>query len=257
MNYSVCTDALFHGEPIEKSLSLVKECGFDAIEFWTWWDKDMKLLKELCDSLELKVVAFCTDFRINPGDAARHDHYLEGLAASIEEAKKLNCSTLIAQAGWNIDGISFEKHEEALTRVMKDAIHILKKNDITLILEPLNITTDHPGYHMSASAHAFSFLEKIQDDHIKILFDLYHQQITEGNLLDTVTKNLSKIGHFHVAAVPGRIEPTVGELDYPYILKAIERLGYEGYFGLEYMPKRDALETLKEVRAAFPKSYFV
>ena len=254
MNYSVCTDALFHGEPIEKSLPLVKECGFDAIEFWTWWDKDMKLLKELCDSLELKVVTFCTDFRINPGDAAHHDHYLEGLSASIEEAKKLNCSTLIAQAGWNIEGISFEKHEESLTRVMKDAVPILKKNDMTLILEPLNIITDHPGYHKSTGAHAFSFLEKIQDDHIKILFDLYHQQITDGNLLDTVTKNLSMIGHFHVAAVPGRIEPTVGELDYPYILKTIEQLGYEGYFGLEYMPKRDALETLREVRTAFPKS---
>lgn len=86
MNYSVCTDTLFHGEPIEKALPLVKECGYDAVEFWTWWDKDMKLMKDLCDSLGLKVVTFCTDFRINPGDATQHDRYLEGLAASIEEA---------------------------------------------------------------------------------------------------------------------------------------------------------------------------
>lgn len=186
----------------------------------------MKLMKDLCDSLGLKVVTFCTDFRINPGDATQHDRYLEGLAASIEEA---------------------------LTQVMKDAVPLLKENDMTLVLEPLNIITDHPGYHMSTGAHAFSFLQKIQDEHIKILFDLYHQQITDGNLLDTVTKNLSRIGHFHIAAVPGRIEPTIGELNYPYILKAIEKLGYEGYFGLEYMPKRDALETLREVRAAFPK----
>lgn len=91
----------------------------------------MKLMKDLCDSLGLKVVTFCTDFRINPGDAAQHDRYLEGLAASIEEA---------------------------LTQVMKDTVPLLKENDMTLVLEPLNIITDHPGYHMSTGAHAFSFL---------------------------------------------------------------------------------------------------
>lgn len=252
MNYSVCTDALFYGEPIDKVLPLVKECGYNAVEFWTWWDKDMNLLKDLCASLDLKIVTFCTDFRINPGNAADHDRYLEGLAASIEEAKKLHCSMLIAQAGWRIDGISFEKHEDALTKVMQDALPLLKKENMTLLLEPLNVLVNHPGYHMSTSVHAFSFLEKINDPHVKILFDIYHQQITEGNILANIKEHLSQIGHFHIAAVPGRIEPTVGELDYPYILHSIESFGYEQYFGLEYMPKKNALETLKKVYGAFP-----
>lgn len=253
MNYSVCTDALFHGQPIDKVLPLVKKCGYNAIEFWTWWDKDMNLLRDLCDSLDLKVVTFCTDFRINPGNAKDHDRYLDGLAASIEEAEKLNCSMLIAQAGWEMEGISFQAHEDALTRVMQDALPLLRKKNMTLILEPLNVLTDHPGYHMSTSAHAFSFLEKTGDPHIKILFDIYHQQITEGNILTNIQKHLPQIGHFHLAAVPGRMEPVAGELHYPHILQCIEASGYTGYFGLEYMPKRDTIETLQEVYGAFPK----
>lgn len=252
MNYSVCIDALFHDMPLETALTEVKNCGYDAIEFWTWWDKDLDRLKELCNSLDLKVVTFCTDFRPNPGDPSQHDAYLEGLAASIEAAQKLGCSTLIAQAGWSIPGISFEAHEDALTKVMTDALPLLKRNGVTLIMEPLNVLTDHPGYHMSTSAHAFSWLEKIGDPHIKILFDLYHQQITEGNLLTNVKAHLSRIGHFHIAAVPGRTEPTSGELNYPSIIRAIDSFGYNGYFGLEYMPKASPSGTLREVRALFP-----
>ncbi|MBD5551137.1 MAG: TIM barrel protein [Lachnospiraceae bacterium] len=253
MNYSVCIDALFHGEPVDKVLPLVKKCGYNAIEFWTWWDKDMNLLKDLCSSLNLKVVTFCTDFRINPGNAADHDRYLEGLALSIEEAKKLNCPMLIAQAGWEIEGISFESHEDALIKVMQDALPLLTKENMTLVLEPLNVLTDHPGYHMSTSAHAFSFLKKINDPHIKILFDIYHQQITEGNILANIKEHLPQIGHFHIAAVPGRTTPTAGELNYPCILENIKEMGYNQYFGLEYMPKEDPLKTLQEVYGAFPK----
>lgn len=213
----------------------------------------MNLLRDLCTSLDLKVVTFCTDFRVNPGNAKDHDRYLEGLAASVEEAKKLNCSMLIAQAGWETEGVSFQAHEDALTKVMQDALPLLRKENMTLILEPLNVLTDHPGYHMSTSIHAFSFLKNIEDPHIKILFDIYHQQITEGNILANAEKHLPQIGHFHLAAVPGRIEPVAGELHYPHILQRIEDAGYTGYFGLEYMPKRDAAETLKDVYGAFPK----
>ena len=253
MKYSVCTDALFHGMDPGTVLPQVKDCGFDAMEFWTWWDKDIPELARICRDLEMKVVTFCVDFRNNPGDSAQHDAYLDGLKRSIEAAKALNCSTLIAQAGWAMDGISFEAHDAALTQVMEDAVPILKNSNMELVVEPLNVKVDHPGYHMSTSVHAFSWLQGIGDPHVKILFDLYHQQITEGNLTGTVTRHIDSIGHFHIAAVPGRVEPTRGEVNYPFVLKAIDALGYQGYLGLEYMPKTDPIATLRAVRQAFPR----
>lgn len=250
--YSVCFDALFPGQPPEQVLPVIRDCGYDVVEFWSWWDKDLPALGRLCRSLQLDVATFCVDFRQNPGDPSQHDAYLEGLRRSIEAAQALGCCKLIAQAGWSLPHVPFDVHEAALTRVMADAVPLLERNGMTLVLEPLNTKVDHPGYHMSTSAHAFSWAEQIDSPRIQILFDLYHQQITEGNLLATIQPHLERIGHFHIAAVPGRGEPTQGELHYPNILRAIHAMGYAGYFGLEYMPDTDAATTLRAVRAQFP-----
>lgn len=246
IKYSVCIDALFPGVPLKQALTQVKSLGYDAIEFWSWWDKDLELMQKLCQELAIKVAAFCCDLRCNPGNPADHDAYLNGVKASVEAARKLNCKTLIVQAGFHVPGISFEAHEDALTQVIKDALPVLAENDVTLVVEPLNILVDHPGYHMVTSKHAFSWLEKIKDPHVKILFDIYHQQISEGNILANVKPNIDKIGHFHFASVPGRQAPYLGELNYPLILKYIHDLGYENYFGLEYMPHENAVETLEK-----------
>lgn len=252
MRYSVCFDALFPHRPLDEVLPTIRSCGYDAVEFWSWWDKDLPLLRRLCKELRLDVAAFCVDFRNNPGDPQQHAAYLDGLRRSIEAAKNLDCSTLIAQAGWTLEGIPFQAHDASLAAVLEAAVPILEDSGTTLVLEPLNTKVDHPGYHMSTSAHAFSTVRTISSPHVKVLFDLYHQQITEGNLLATIRENLALIGHFHIAAVPGRGIPTRGELDYPYIIQAIQDCGYGGFFGLEYMPKEHARNSLETVRQSFP-----
>lgn len=252
MRYSVCFDALFPNRPLDEVLPAIRSCGYSAVEFWTWWDKDLSQLKHLCQTLQLDVATFCVDFRNNPGDPQQRAAYLDGLRRSIEAAKALNCSTLIAQAGWSLEHVPFQTHDAALAAVLEEAVPILEDSGTTLVIEPLNIRTDHPGYHMSTSSHAFSMVRAISSPHVKVLFDLYHQQITEGNLLANIQENLSLIGHFHIAAVPGRGIPTQGELNYPYIIQAIQSWGYTGFFGLEYMPKENSLHSLEIVRKAFP-----
>ena len=106
---------------------------------------------------------------------------------------------------------------------------------------------DHPGYHLSTSREAFDILEKIDSDNVKILFDIYHQQITEGNLYSNIFDHLNQIGHFHAAAVPGRGPITGGEINYTYLLQELADNGYDGYVGLEYMTAFSAEESLKKV----------
>ena len=250
--YSVCFDALFHNQPVAEVLPAIRDCGYDTVEFWTWWDKDLPDLRRLCKELKLSVAAFCVDFRNNPGDPAQRTAYLEGLRRSIEAAKDLECSMLIAQAGGAMEQVPFHTHDASLAITLEAAVPILEDSGMTLVIEPLNTKVNHPGYHMSTSEHAFSMLRAIGSERIKVLFDLYHQQITEGNLLANVQENLPLIGHFHIAGVPGRGIPTEGELNYPYMIQTIENYGYDGFFGLEYMPKGDALSSLKILRQAFP-----
>lgn len=100
---------------------------------------------------------------------------------------------------------------------------------------------------MSTSREAFDILEKIDSDNVKILFDIYHQQITEGNLYSNIFDHLNQIGHFHAAAVPGRGPITGGEINYTYLLQELADNGYDGYVGLEYMTAFSAEESLKKL----------
>jgi hydroxypyruvate isomerase len=131
--------------------------------------------------------------------------------------------------------------------MLKHVAPLFEKSGITLVLEPLNILCDHMGYYLASSYEAFEICNVVGSKNIKVLYDIYHQQITEGNLIPTIRKYFDLIGHFHVADVPGRNEPGTGEINYRNVFRAIEDLGYDKYVGLEYSPTIDTAETLKIV----------
>jgi len=252
MKYSVCIDAVFMNKgSFADAMKKVKDVGYEAIEFWSWWDKDIDAIERRQQELGLEVAAFCTKF-VNSGDISQRQEYLEGLMESIEVAKRLHCTTLIAQAGWEYDSfckeITRKKHRENFINTMKSAALIMEKEDMTLVIEPLNILVNHPGYHLSTSEDGFDVIDRIGSGNVKILFDVYHQQITEGNLLMNITENIGKIGHFHVAGNPGRNEITKGEIHYRNIFKALNELQYNAYIGLEYMTKNDPVLGLMEAK---------
>lgn len=252
MQYSVCIDAVFmnHGTFTE-AMEKVKKTGYQAIEFWSWWDKDLEEIKKAKDVFGLQVATFCTKF-VNPGDKKLQSEYLEGVKQSIEVAKKLDCPTLIAQAGWEFESfkkeITRQEHRKSFLETMQKSAELVEKENITLVIEPLNLLVNHPGYHLSTSQDAFDVIDRIQSPNVKILFDIYHQQITEGNLIQNITENIHKIGHFHAAGNPGRNEITKGEIHYKHIFEAIKKLGYESYIGLEYMTDEDPVPGLEEIR---------
>lgn len=141
-----------------------------------------------------------------------------------------------------------KQHRASLLDTMKKAGEKAEEENVTLVLEPLNVLINHSGYHLSDSRDAFNLIDQIGSDYVKVLFDIYHQQITEGNLLMNITENINKIGHFHAASNPGRNEITKGEINYLNIFKWLERINYNGYIGLEYMTKEDPVKGLIEAR---------
>ena len=121
-----------------------------------------------------------------------------------------------------------------------------EKAGITLLLEPLNTTYDHPGYWLASSDRGAEICRKLGSERMKLLFDCYHMQIMEGDLIKHIERNIDVIGHFHSAGVPGRNEPYKGETDYPFVLEQIEKLGYQGIFSVEYEPSIDDYTSLKK-----------
>ena len=112
---------------------------------------------------------------------------------------------------------------------------------MTAMLEPLNTAVDHSGQFLTRAEDAFNIVKQVDSPYVKVLYDIYHQQITEGNLLATITEHIADIAHFHGAGVPGRHELDCGELSYVSICREIDKLGYDGYLGLEYFPQEDVM----------------
>ena len=247
---SVCIDAVLGGLSAEDAVALVASTGIGAIEFWGWWDRDLTTLESAVRHHRLAVSACCTKFISLVDPALRHE-YLAGLQESIDAARRLECKTLISQVGDFRHGIPREAQHQCLVDGLKSAAERLEGTGITLVIEPLNELVNHPGYYLVRSDEAFEIIDKVGSESVKVVFDIYHQQISEGNVITNITSNLSKIGHFHAAGNPGRHELTIGELHYPMIFEAIRATPYQGYVGLEYWPTGDPAEGLKEVAGWF------
>ena len=246
MKISVCIEAIMSGD-ILSAIDLTAKAGLDAIEFWTWPGKDIEAIGRRARQHNLAVAAMCTrNFILN--DPEQRSDYLEGLEASVPIAANLGCPTLITQVGQDTGAPRAVQHQSIVEGLLA-AAPILEKAGLTLVIEPLNLRVNHPGYYLSHSQEAFDIVRKVNHPRVKVLFDIYHQQVTEGDVTRRALAELELIGHFHAAGTPGRHELDCGELHYPYILQAIDQAGYEGYVGLEYFPQKQPNIGLEAVHA--------
>lgn len=248
MKFSVCIESVFKNMDLSESLSHVKSSGFDAFEFWNWRNKDINLMASEMKRLELSLATFCTDGG-NLVDQESHKEYLQGIKEAISVAKRLGCGTLITQTGNELSGIPRERQIENVLTGLRLAAPIAEVAGVTLLLEPLNTTVDHPGYLLTRSSEAFELIEQVGSNYVKVLFDIYHQQISEGNLISSMLSNLQSIGHLHAAGCPGRNELQFGEIHYANVIQALLNAGYSNYFGLEFMPSAEPALGLDYVRS--------
>jgi hydroxypyruvate isomerase len=246
MKLSVCIDAVLADYPVDQALAIVSRCGIPAFEFWKWWEKDLDALLKARDRYRLEVAACCTKF-ISLVDPGQRPEYLAGLEASIAAARRLECPTLISQVGDFRPQVPRQEQHRSLVDGLKAAAVLLEASGIQLVIEPLNVLVDHPGYYLVHCQEAFEIVAEVASPNIKVVFDIYHQQISEGNVLRNILDHLPAIGHFHAAGNPGRHELSIGELNYPSIMQAIAETDYQGYFGLEYWPVLEVEAGLQRV----------
>ena len=253
MKYSVCASAVFLGQPLQQVLPLVKAAGYSNYEFWSWWDQDLKAVGVAQAALGLAPVAMCTRF-IPLNVPEKRDAFVEGLRDSLAAAERLSCPLLIAQVGQAVAGLSREAQHKSIVEGLRACVPLLQAAERTLVIEPLNTRVDHKGYYLEHSDEGFDIVRTVDSPYVKLLFDVYHQQISEGDLLFRIRENAPWIGHVHIAGNPGRHEPYEhSEVYYPEIVSALGAAGYDGAIGLEYFPLRDPDESLRLFREKMPK----
>jgi hydroxypyruvate isomerase len=225
--------------------------GFPAIEFWPWKGKDIDAIAKACETFSLEVAQF-TAWGFTPGlnDPANHDAFVTAIEEGCAVAKRLDAKLMTVVAGNDIAGVSQEEMHAAVIAGLKRAAPIAEAADVTLILEPMNVRVDHKGHCLYGSAPSIAICRAVGSTHVKINWDLYHMQITEGDLCGHLREGIDEIGYVQLADHPGRHEPGTGEINYPRVLFELQELGYRGLVGLECSPRDGELQAATRVAVA-------
>jgi len=174
---------------------------------------------------------------------ARAGEFREGVERAIEYAKAAGCTRLNALAGVSPEGVPRGKVQETLVENLRYAAGKLKSAGLALLTEPCNPRTI-PGFFLTTSKQGIEVIDAAGADNLMLQYDVFHMQIVEGDLAKTIERLLARIGHIQIADVPDRHEPGTGEINFPWLLAHIDRLGYQGWIGAEYIPKADTLQGL-------------
>jgi len=172
--------------------------------------------------------------------------FVEQIDSYSDNALAAGCNQGIVTTGPSIGGRSYQEQRKALVEALVAAGEKVASKGFKLNLEPLNLEVDHAGYFLECPKEGVAIIKEVGLENVKVLYDIYHMAIATGNLSVFIENNIECIGHFHSAGVPGRHEPFNGETNYPFILDVIEKSGYKGYFGLEYMPLLESGESLRK-----------
>lgn len=242
----------FDGSP-EERLKAAAAYGLPGIE-WLGPSGDLAELRRCSDITGVAWTCIGGAGAIAPGhmvQPAEHDKTVEQFRANVERAKQLNCTRLIGLTGNQRDDATFEEQTRYVIQCLERLAPIAEENNVTIVMEALNVLVDHGGYFLTRTDHTMEILKAVDSPNVKMCFDIYHQQITEGNVIRNFQSNIDRIGHFHVGDNPGRQEPGTGELNYSNIFKAISETGYDGFVSLECGRSKGTAEAMQSTLDCF------
>jgi hydroxypyruvate isomerase len=248
-----------HAKFVEDQIAFFAEQGFKGFE-----DNGMKgRSKEQQESIAKALqshgvmmgifVAHSIDWSnptVTTDDKKHREKFVGEIKEAIEVAKRMNTKTMTIVPGVEARNLPHGKQTANLVETLKQASAVCEPHGVVMVLEPLN-WRDHPGLFVRYSDHAYEIMKAVASPSCKILFDIYHQQATEGNLIENINRYWDEIGYFQVGDNPGRNEPGTGEINYKNVFKAIHARGYTGVMGMEHGKSKSG----KEGEIALVESY--
>ena len=183
-------------------------------------------------------------------DPADRDGFLRELERCIAAAETVACTRLEVLSGNAVPGISRADQLQSCVDTLRAAVPLLVRHRMTAVVEMLNSTEEHPGYFLDTTRDALELIERVAHPRVKLLFDIYHVQLAEGNIIRKLREHIGHIGQIHFADAPGRHEPGTGEINFRNVFRAIYELGdrYPGYVTAEYQPTDYTFRDLDRIR---------
>jgi hydroxypyruvate isomerase len=242
---------MFTELPFLERLDAAAAAGFKAVECVAPYGEPADVIADRLKRLGLTMALF----NLPPGDWAAGDRgfganparcaeFKDSIATALDYARATSCKTLHLMAGKIAPDADRDEWTGMLVMNIRHAADAVLAEGITLVLEPINTRIDIPDYFYGTTATVLSVIDIVARPNVKLLYDIYHMQIMEGDLARTMDRLMPRIGHVQLADNPGRNEPGTGEINYPWLLSRLDALGYEGWVGCEYKPSGDTASSL-------------
>lgn len=233
---------LFTERPFLERFEAAAGSGFAAVEYMFPYHEDVDGIASVLQELRLTQVLFnlpagnwAAGDRGIAAAPGRRDEFRRGVTQAVDLARRFRCMRLNCLVGKRLAGISADEQWRCLVDNLRHAASALAAHGLMLLVEPIN-TYDIPGFFLSTSAESVRLLDEVGASNIRLQYDVYHMQRMEGNLAHTMTRLRDRIGHVQIADAPDRHEPGTGEINFRFLLRQLDAMGYEGYIGLEYKP---------------------
>jgi len=239
--------------PFIERIEAAAKAGFSAIEIWEYQDKDIDAIASALNKHNMVLTQFTAwgwDRWFN--DPKNEDAIVNQLTEACEVAQKLNCKMGTIVGGDDQPGMTQNQMHKQITKALKIVAPLVEKNDFMLILEPMNIRVDHKGHCLYGSEPGVKICKAVNSSHVKLNWDIYHMQISEGDLCGHLQEGIDQVGYIQLADHPGRNEPGTGEIQYAKVLKQARDLGYTGYFGLECIPFESEEKAIERIISVAP-----
>jgi hydroxypyruvate isomerase len=241
---------LFGEMPFLDRFAAAKAAGFSGVEYLFPYDFEKAVLRENLQQYGLTQVLH----NLPAGNWAagergiavlpdRVDEFRDGVRRAIDYAKALDCRQVNCLVGVAPAGADASELNEVLLKNLRFAADALSRERIRLLIEPIN-TLDIPGFFLNRTEQAVQIISDVGSDNLFIQYDIYHMQVMEGDIARTVQKHLARIAHVQLADNPGRNEPGTGEINYPFLFRHLDQIGYRGWIGCEYKPRTTTVEGL-------------
>ncbi len=234
----------------EQRIGKVAEAGYSAVElvgeYEHWSKEDFARARARLRSLGM-VVDACSGINASLCDPSKRDEFIAEIRAKLPVLAELESSRLILLTGDKVPGLSHEQMHLSCVEGLKRAADIVAPRNIELLLENID-PEENPNYFLTSVAEGFEVVRHVGSPKLKFLYDFFHEQISEGNLISKLEKNIELVGLVHVADVPGRHEPGTGEINYASIFRKLGQLHYSGYVAMEFLPTGDIVTSLRAAR---------
>jgi hydroxypyruvate isomerase len=259
---SVCIEPVFGDLGYRERLEKIAAIGYTYYDLWfhnktfdgsslTDEKKDFSMLQEMNEKHGLVTNSFVhchPDGGIQASLIDKNDRQwaIDSLDEVIPLAHKVGCKYLVSGSGNRDSSIGAAEAIENMVETLRQQAKVCEQQDITILLEPWNTVVDHPDCFLDDPQIGVDVIKAVDSPNVKLLYDIYHMQIMAGNQTQFIKDNLDYIAAFQIAGIPGRHEPIDNELNYPFIIREVQKAGFTGTFGLEYWPSMDHEESLKK-----------